>query len=144
MGWFEWLAQLAVVALLAGTIPVALRLERALRAVRRDRTELILITARVMVTSNGLAVPRRTVSTISVLTGPRIFSTAWLRVNPMTGSPSRWLIRSPGSMPARWAGVSSMGEITLIRPLSMDTWMPNPPNSPRVWTCISRKFLALR
>ena len=40
MGWFEWLAQLAVVALLAGTIPVALRLERALRAVRRDREEL--------------------------------------------------------------------------------------------------------
>lgn len=37
MGWFEWLAQLAVCALLAGTIPVALRLERALRAVRRDR-----------------------------------------------------------------------------------------------------------
>ena len=40
MGWFEWLAQLAVAALLAGTIPVALRLERALRAVRRDRETL--------------------------------------------------------------------------------------------------------
>ncbi|MBD0272087.1 MAG: hypothetical protein ICV73_09160, partial [Acetobacteraceae bacterium] len=40
MGWFEWLSQLAVVALLAGTIPVALRLERALRAVRRDRETL--------------------------------------------------------------------------------------------------------
>jgi hypothetical protein len=40
MGWFEWLAQLAVAALLAGTIPVALRLERALRAVRRDREGL--------------------------------------------------------------------------------------------------------
>ena len=40
MGWFEWLAQLAVAALLAGTIPVALRLERALRAVRRDRGAL--------------------------------------------------------------------------------------------------------
>lgn len=37
MGWFEWIAQLAVCALLAGTIAVALRLERALRAVRRDR-----------------------------------------------------------------------------------------------------------
>ena len=36
MGWFEWVAQLAVAVLLAGTIPVALRLERALRAVRRD------------------------------------------------------------------------------------------------------------
>ncbi|GAA0567374.1 hypothetical protein GCM10009416_01740 [Craurococcus roseus] len=40
MGWFEWLAQLAVAALLAGTIVVALRLERALRAVRRDRETL--------------------------------------------------------------------------------------------------------
>jgi hypothetical protein len=41
MGWFEWAAQLAVAALLAGTIPVALRLERALRAVRRDRDTLL-------------------------------------------------------------------------------------------------------
>ena len=40
MGWFEWLAQLAVAALLAGTIPVALWLERSLRAVRRDRADL--------------------------------------------------------------------------------------------------------
>jgi len=40
VGWFEWAAQLAVIALLAGTIAVALRLERALRAVRRDRVEL--------------------------------------------------------------------------------------------------------
>lgn len=40
MGWFEWLAQLAVAALLAGTITVGLRLERALRAVRRDRETL--------------------------------------------------------------------------------------------------------
>src|SRR5215211_5755004 len=41
MGWFEWLAQLTVMALLAGTIPVALRLERALRAVRSDRDTLV-------------------------------------------------------------------------------------------------------
>ena len=40
MGWFEWLAQLAVAGLLAGTIPVALRLERALRALRRDGERL--------------------------------------------------------------------------------------------------------
>src|SRR4028118_713808 len=40
MGWFEGVSQLAVAALLAGTIPVALRLERALRAVRRDRETL--------------------------------------------------------------------------------------------------------
>lgn len=41
MGWMEWTAQLAVAALLAGTIPVALRLERALRTVRRDHDTLI-------------------------------------------------------------------------------------------------------
>ena len=40
MGWLEWTAQLAVAALLAGTIPVALKLERALRLVRSDRASL--------------------------------------------------------------------------------------------------------
>lgn len=40
MGWFEWLAQLAVAALLVGTILVGLRLERALRTVRGDREAL--------------------------------------------------------------------------------------------------------
>lgn len=40
MGWFEWLAQLAVATLLTGTILVGLRLERALRTVRGDREAL--------------------------------------------------------------------------------------------------------
>ena len=35
---------------------------------------------------------------------PRIFSTASGRVIPCTGSPSRWVIRSPGFSPARAAG----------------------------------------
>ena len=44
--------------------------------------------------------------------------------------------------PAAKAGVSSIGETTLIRPSSIVTSMPRPPNSPRVCTCISRKLLA--
>lgn len=40
MGWLEWMLQLAVVALLLGAMPFVLRLERGLRAVRRDRCAL--------------------------------------------------------------------------------------------------------
>ncbi|MDO9709359.1 DUF6468 domain-containing protein [Paracraurococcus lichenis] len=40
MGWFEWLLQLAVVLLLAVALPLVVRLERALAAVRRDRAAL--------------------------------------------------------------------------------------------------------
>lgn len=40
MGWLEWLAQLAVILLLAVALPLVLRLERALAAVRRDRAAL--------------------------------------------------------------------------------------------------------
>ena len=49
----------------------------------------------------------------------------------MTCSPSMWLMKSPGCIPARDAGVSSMGEMTLTRPFSIVTSMPSPPNSPR-------------
>lgn len=40
MVWLEWGLQLSVVALLLGAMPFALRLERELRAVRRDRSAL--------------------------------------------------------------------------------------------------------
>ena len=40
MSWLEWLLQLAVLGLLAATMPFAIRLERELRAVRRDRSAL--------------------------------------------------------------------------------------------------------
>ena len=39
---------------------------------------------------------------------------------------------SPGSRPARAAGVSSMGVTTLTMPSSMVTSIPRPPNSPDV------------
>jgi len=40
MNWLEWLLQLTVVVLLAVTMPFAIRLERELRAVRRERGAL--------------------------------------------------------------------------------------------------------
>src|SRR5258706_10077591 len=95
--------------------------------------------ARVMVTSTGCSCPLRMIlSLIFEFSGPRIFSTAWLRVSPCTGSSSRCVMMSLAMMPALAAGVSSIGETTLIRPSSMVTSMPRPPNSPRVCTCMSR------
>lgn len=40
MGTIEWLLQLAVILLLGAALPLVLRLERALAAVRRDRAAL--------------------------------------------------------------------------------------------------------
>lgn len=40
MGWIEWTAQLLVILLLGGALPLLLRLERTLAAVRRDRGAL--------------------------------------------------------------------------------------------------------
>ncbi len=45
-----------------------------------------------------------TLSLILVFTGPRIFSTAWLRVRPCTGSSSRWVMMSLAMTPAFAAG----------------------------------------
>ncbi len=109
----------------------------------RERTERTRMMSRVIDISTGLSAPLRMIlSLILVLTGPRIFSTAWLRVSPCTGSSSRWVMMSLAMMPALAAGVSSIGATTLIRPSSMVTSMPRPPNSPRVCTCMSRKLLA--
>src|SRR5919197_1025509 len=71
-----------------------------LRPSSRDFTDWILTTARVSVTSNGSLPSRRIVSLMSLLTGPRIFSTASGRVRPITGSVSRWVMRSFGFSPA--------------------------------------------
>ena len=94
--------------------------------------------SRVSVTSIGsFTLLRRSVSLIGEPTLPRIFSTASCRVRPCTGSPSSAKIRSPDWMPALEAGVSSIGDTTLMTPFSIVTSMPRPPNSPRVWTCMS-------
>jgi len=52
------------------------------------------------------------------------------------------VMMSLARIPALEAGVSSIGETTLISPSSIVTSMPSPPNSPRVCTCMSRKLLA--
>ena len=52
-------------------------------------------------------------------------------------------MRSFAMSPALAAGVSSIGETTLITPFSIVTSMPRPPNSPRVCTCMSRKLFGL-
>ena len=56
---------------------------------------------------------------------------------PCTASSSRWVMTSFAMMPALEAGVSSIGDTTLTTPFSIVTSMPSPPNSPRVWTCMS-------
>ena len=94
--------------------------------------------SRVSVRSIGsFTLLRRSEILIEVPTLPRIFSTASCRVSPCTGSPSSAKIRSPDCTPALAAGVSSIGDTTLITLFSMVTSMPSPPNSPRVWTCMS-------
>jgi hypothetical protein len=97
-----------------------------------------LIVSRVSDRSIGsFTLLRRIEILIAVPTLPRIFSTASCRVRPCTGSPSSAKIRSPDCTPAFEAGVSSIGDTTLMTPFSIVTSMPRPPNSPRVWTCMS-------
>ena len=101
------------------------------------------ITSRCIERSIGLsAFSRRMVSVIRLFGGPRIRSTASFRDRPCTVLPSSARIRSPALTPAREAGVSSIGLMTLMKPLSCVTSMPKPPNSPRVCTCMSRKDFA--
>ena len=55
--------------------------------------------------------------------------------------PSIPMMRSLVLMPAREAGVPSIGEITLITPSSWVTSMPTPPNWPLVVICMSPYIL---
>ena len=83
------------------------------------------------------------VSVILLPAGPRILSMASLSGRPAMELPSMPAMRSPVLMPARLAGVPSIGEITLIRPpSSWVTSMPTPPNWPLVVICMSPYILA--
>ena len=68
---------------------------------------------------------------------PRIFLTAFSTLMSLVLSPSTLRIRSPALIPARQAGVSSIGEITVRTSFLRPIVMPRPPNSPLVSTCIS-------
>ena len=83
-------------------------------------------------------------STTSVPGLPRIFSTAFESGMPRVAVSSIFTIRSPDLMPARNAGVSSIGETTRTTPSSTPTSMPRPPNLPWVETCSSLKASASR
>src|SRR5450830_1838386 len=70
--------------------------------------------ARARVTSNGLPPSRTRVRVIFWPILPRILSTASVMVWPRVGWPLILTIRSPAWMPALDAGVSSIGETTLM------------------------------
>ena len=109
----------------------------------RCLTTWMWMTSRSMETSIGLSTPSRLmVSVIFEFGAPRILSTASFSDRPCTVLPS-----SAGDDVARLdpgleAGVSSIGLITLMKPLSWVTSMPRPPNSPLVCTCMSRNAFA--
>ena len=67
--------------------------------------------------------------------GPRIIRTASRR--SLASWPSTLMMRSPASMPALCAGVSSIGEMTVTNPSRMVMWIPMPVNLPLVSICRS-------
>ena len=102
-----------------------------------------MMIARVITTSNGGASARFKVSRTLVPGSPRMEWTASISLMSRTGLPSTWVIRSPVLRPARSAGVSSIGEITLINPSSWVTWMPRPPKRPDAANSVSCQFLGV-
>ena len=105
----------------------------------RDLTTWMWMISRSMESSIGLSTPSRLmVSVIFEFGEPRILSTASCSDRPCTVLPSSAVMMSPALTPAFEAGVSSIGLITLMKPLSCVTSMPRPPNSPLVCTCMSR------
>ncbi len=96
------------------------------------------MTARVRVMSKGERPLRTIVSSMLVPAGPRRRSTTSARFMLSVGWPVILRMRSPARMPARAAGVSSIGETTFGTPSAMVSSMPSPPNSPRVSLCIWR------
>ena len=73
------------------------------------------ISWRVMVMVSGLSSSLRLKVSVTLEPGsPRIFFTLSSRFMPLIGVPSMRVIRSPALMPALNAGVSSIGETTLM------------------------------
>ena len=100
------------------------------------------MTSRISATSNGLPTSSLRGQRDLCFGGPRILSTASFSVSAVTVLPSIAVMMSPGLKPALAAGVSSIGETTLMMPFSSLTSMPRPPNSPLVWICMSLNALA--
>ena len=91
--------------------------------------------ARVIERVSAFSVPScRTVSLTVVPGRPVRTSTALSGFMPSVDWPSISMIRSPARTPASYAGVPTIGAITLRRLASgsMPTWMPIPPNRPSI------------
>ena len=96
------------------------------------------MTSRVSVRSSNFGdalAPQR--ERILVPFGPRIFLTASTSGMSLVNSSSILMIWSPDLTPARYAGVSSIGETTVSTLLRVVISMPRPPKLPRVSTCSS-------
>ena len=104
------------------------------------RTLWTSIVSRTRVTSIGSGDPSRRILMVTLdPLGPRSLRTASIRVRSLVSWPSIFTIRSPGWMPARSAGVPSIGATTVsIRSFTVIS-MPSPPKLPWVSTCISLK-----
>ena len=75
--------------------------------------------SRTIVTLNGFSSPPLSiVNSISLPGLPLIILTASMREIPLTDLPSKRMIKSPALIPARFAGVSSIGDITFTKPSS--------------------------
>ena len=96
-------------------------------------TDFSFIIARSIVKSIGCDSFLRIIVIFTFVPGsPRILDTASSRFIPDVGSFSIIIIVSPAFIPALYAGVSSIGEMT-VRALSrMPIVIPNPPKEPFV------------
>jgi hypothetical protein len=103
-------------------------------------TEMMRMWSRMMASSRGALKPSRMmVSSTRLPAGPRIRCSTSDRSIPCVLAPSMATSSSPARMPARAAGVSSMGATTTMPSPLRATSMPSPPNSPEVSIFISLK-----
>jgi hypothetical protein len=92
----------------------------------------ILMIARVRPSLRDGFPSRSTVMTTLVLGSPRSLFTASVSDMFIVDSSSICTIRSPAFTPALYAGVPSMGAMTVSMPSRTDITIPIPPNLPRV------------
>jgi C-terminal processing protease CtpA/Prc len=83
------------------------------------RAEIIVITSRTILILKGFSLPSLSMVNSILLPGlPLIILTASISEIPLADLPSKRIIKSPALIPARCAGVSSIGDITLTKPSS--------------------------
>ena len=80
--------------------------------------------SRVRVTSNGLGLPSRTIVSMTLLPGSPRSGPELSPSSGLNGLPSIAMITSPALMPARAAGVSSIGAITRRRAVGLAAAVP--------------------